>query len=80
MSIVGNFFFFFRILFLSYLYTQCGTRTHGPEVKSPMLYRLGQPGTLSIVWNFGMSVRAQANVHNHGWLGCIGLDHKDFEG
>lgn len=41
-----------------------------PRVRSPMLYRLGQPSALSIVWNFGMSVRAQANVHT-SWV--VGL-------
>ena len=33
------------ICFLSRLHAQCGAWTHGPEIKSQMLYWLGQPGT-----------------------------------
>ena len=36
---------FFKILFLSHLYPQRGARTHNPEIKSRMLFRLSQPGT-----------------------------------
>lgn len=36
-------------IFLSYLHTQHGARTYGPEIKSYMLYLLSQPGALENV-------------------------------
>ena len=35
---------FFKILFLSYLYTQHGAQTQNPQIKSHMLFWLSQPG------------------------------------
>ena len=35
---------FFKILFLSNLYTQHGARTHNPKVQSRVLYWVSQPG------------------------------------
>ena len=35
----------FIYLFLSNLNTQCGARTHDPEINIQMLYQLGQPDT-----------------------------------
>lgn len=40
-----------KIIFKNYLSNLCthhGTQTHGPEIKSPILYQLGQPGA---PWN-----------------------------
>ena len=37
-------FVFFKILFLSNLYTQCGAWTHNSETKSHMFYQLSQRG------------------------------------
>ena len=36
---------FFKILFLSNLYTQHGAQTYNPEIKSRMLDQLSQSGT-----------------------------------
>ena len=41
-------FFFFKILFLSDVYTQHGAWTHNPETKSCTLYALSQPGPPSV--------------------------------
>lgn len=42
---MSKFFFFFLIILFSNLYIQHGAWTHDPEVKSPKLLRLSQPGT-----------------------------------
>lgn len=36
--------FFKFLLIFSNLYVQCGTRNHNPEIKSPLLFRISQPG------------------------------------
>lgn len=36
--------FFKFLLIFSNLYAQRGTRTHNPEIKSPLLFRISQPG------------------------------------
>ena len=41
---------FFKILFLSNCYTHSGVWTHDPKIKSHMLHRLSQPGTLTCVY------------------------------
>ena len=41
---IERFWVFFKILFLSNLYTQCGAWSYNPKTKSCMLFRLNQPG------------------------------------
>lgn len=38
---------FIKLLFLNYLYTQRGARTHNPEIKSRTLHQMSQPGVPS---------------------------------
>jgi len=40
---------FLKILFLSNLYTQRGVQIYNPEIKSPILYWLSQPGALRVL-------------------------------
>ena len=38
------FYYFLKFIYLSNLYTQCGARSHHPEIKSLMLYQLSLLG------------------------------------
>lgn len=45
-----SFFLFFKIFYVSNLYTQRGTQTHDPEVKSSMFFWRSQPATTSMIF------------------------------
>ena len=40
--------FFFKIVFLSHLYTHHGVQTYNPKIKNGMFHKLSQPSALRI--------------------------------
>ena len=65
------FFFFFDVLFLSNLYTQCGAWPCNPEIKSCMLHQLRQTGAPTLEEFLVESVRAS-------WIKSIIKTWKDW--
>lgn len=55
--------FFFKVLFVSNVYTQCGTHIYNPEIRSCVLYHLSPPGAPTIFFFYRLNFFSSPDAH-----------------